>query len=723
MAGTEVIPAAAARSSSSWTLSAGAATIADEDDRSGILRRIRRHKYVAAGVFVLALGLVGAIYAVAPRSYQGRAEVMLATPEPLLGDVDSTIEAKQGDPADVASQVVVLASSNLLQRVAAEPAVAMLLNRECEARRSQPLGRLVDLVRPADCDQYKTDPVAGARYLYDRVDVSTDGQSRVIELIYNSPIAAASQLVPNAIADAFIAEKLQDRLDSRLAAVNWLRAEIARISTDLVKTEAEIEAFHREHGLVRGETSLLAEEELTEVGQQLTNARAAQSQAAAELGELRRGAGSAPATLNNQVIADIKQQLAIVAAAAADYDATRGPAYPWLIGLRQKQASLRTQLNYETARIGASLEQEYAAATAKVAALADQLKDARVEVAAQSDAATRIASLQRHAEVQRELFLDLSKKIDTLEIERRILTGNARVVGFAQYPDKIHFPRKLPFILGGLMLAAAASIGVTLLLDRGDATVRTKRGLERAAGIPMLGYIPAIRKATLASCRQVQRPGALQDAARRLFANCVLTQAAAPRTILISSALAGDGKTFVALALAVFAARSGRRVLAIEADLRRPDFSAALAVHSKRGLADYLRGDARCEEIVVPNALAGLDVIIAGRPTFDSTELISNGRVKDLLAWAQGRYDTVLIDGPPTEALVDARLLAREVDGVLFCARWGSSDPELVGEAVRGLAGDGARVLGLAINRVVIAQLRLYERRGRSAAGYRLQLS
>jgi capsular exopolysaccharide synthesis family protein len=357
-----------------------------------------------------------------------------------------------------------------------------------------------------------------------------------------------------------------------------------------------------------------------------------------------------------------------------------------------------------------SLQKEYATTTARVATLQKQLENAKQSVAAGTDAETQIASLQRHADVQRELYIDLSKKVDALETERRVVGGNVHVISYAQLPEGVAFPRKLPFILGGMMVAAAASLGTTMLLDRSDKTVRSKRGLQLAAGVPVLGYIPALRRTQLANCREVLAPSALQEAVRKLYAHCVLMHdTGRPQSILVSSTLPGDGKTFVTLALAQFAAASGQRVLAIEGDLRRPDFHRALSENSSPGLSGYLRGDVECEEVVHGSHVAGLDLILAGKPALNSTELISNGRIGDLLAWARSRYELILIDSPPSQVLMDSHLLASRVDGVLYCARWGISDTRLISDAVQELVSRGARVLGIAIDRVDARQLPFYD--------------
>jgi capsular exopolysaccharide synthesis family protein len=683
----------------------------DEAEGLNLFSRLRRRKLVLCVIFLLTLGFTGAIYAVVPRTYQGQASIILAASEPVLGGKDPVVEQRLGDPADLQSQALVLHSLNLLHSVGSEPSIAALIKRECELRKTEPLARVREIVRPTDCNIYQTNKVAAAQYLQAYLGVSADGRSRVINVADSSPLPEAAELIPNAVIKAYLAERLKDQLNSRLVAVDWLRSEMDRVSKDLTDTETRIGAFHRQHDLMRGETSSLDAEQLTLADRELASARAAQSEAAAQLNQLASGAADAPATLQSRTVNDIKQEISRVEAQAAALESSHGAAYPPLVALRQQQAALNNRLNREMARVAASLRQTQAAAAAKVAALERQLGEAKRRVGNATNAQTQIASLQRHADVQRELYVDLAKKIDALEIERRVLNGNTRVVSDAQYPTEPASPRKFSFALGSLLLALATSVGGTLMLDRSDRTVRTKRRLERVAGVPVLSHIPELRPGQLASCRQVMNPSALQEAIRQLFANCVLMHGNnSPRSILVTSALPKDGKTFVTLALAQFAARTGRRVLAIEGDLRRPDFEHALLLRGTRGLSEYLRGDAEFEEVLLPSRVPRLDVIVAGRPTFDSTELVSNGRISALLSSALDRYDLVLLDGPPTEVLADAHLLGREVDGVLFCARWGASDMRTVTQAVQELAAQGARVLGLAIDRVIPRQLPLYNK-------------
>jgi len=149
-------------------------------------------------------------------------------------------------------------------------------------------------------------------------------------------------------------------------------------------------------------------------------------------------------------------------------------------------------------------------------------------------------------------------------------------------------------------------------------------------------------------------------------------------------------------------------VLAVEADMRRPGWREALRIDANGpGLADVLRGAADTQDALRRTTL-GFDVLTAGAATIASTELLSNGRITPLLAWARQHYDLVLIDSPPSQRLMDAHLLAGQVDAVLFCARWGHSSLDAVAEGVRDMRQAGGKVIGVALSMVKPREYPLY---------------
>jgi uncharacterized protein involved in exopolysaccharide biosynthesis/Mrp family chromosome partitioning ATPase len=193
-----------------------------------------------------------------------------------------------------------------------------------------------------------------------------------------------------------------------------------------------------------------------------------------------------------------------------------------------------------------------------------------------------------------------------------------------------------------------------------------------------------------------QQDPAYQAALRDLAASLVSgARAGACQKILMTAPGAGEGKTFLTLALAQHLAIAGRRVLAVECDLRTPRFEAALALAGGRGLQAVLLGDAQPGDVVVRTSIPNLDVIPAG-PASSQFDLLRRRQMSDLLLWSQS-YEVVLVDGPIPAVLMDVGVLARQVDGVLLSMRAGSFS---IGEAVAttsAIKAAGGKVLGIAM--------------------------
>jgi succinoglycan biosynthesis transport protein ExoP len=203
------------------------------------------------------------------------------------------------------------------------------------------------------------------------------------------------------------------------------------------------------------------------------------------------------------------------------------------------------------------------------------------------------------------------------------------------------------------------------------------------------GRLPSLRLAL----RLAQLDLPLQAALKRLSTALALA-GGKPRTILVTSFGPGEGKSFTTLALAQYAASTGRRVLVVDCDLRQPTFEAALGLRPPFGLSDALRGTVSPREATMTTELATLDQLSAGSPAIDASELLARPQLPELLLWAQ-KYDLVLLDGPSSP--VDAAILAKHVDGVLCCARWGHSSPPDAAQALTRIRDAGGHVLGIAV--------------------------
>jgi succinoglycan biosynthesis transport protein ExoP len=685
-------------------------------EEAGLAIRLRRQKATFLLVFAGVLGIAGLVFLITPNSYLATGAVIVTSRSAQIAgnDVSPAAEQKLGDPADMDSQIIVAKSPRLLARMTNIPGVLQAVQQDCEAVRwDAPVNRLRAVIgwpaRP--CDMQRPNGKA-VDWLQERFRVAGIGRSRVIQIAYQSQSPEAAAVLVNGLVDTYLAQGTTDEHRSLDEAATWVRTELDRIAIELRDSERTIESFRRDHGLVRGQTASIASERLTQVSQQLAAAEAAASNAAAKLDQLRNGAGDAHQTLDSRTIADLKQKLAEVQGTIANMTSGYGSSYPKLVALKTQRSDLERQIVQETSRIKSSIEGDYAIASAQVSALRQQLADVKKDVGVGGLAETQIASMVRDNEVKRELYIDLSKKANDLEAQRRLLTGDVQLVNHASPPTKAASPTPLLFGMAGLMAASILAVAAALLRDRADQTVRSTARVWNATDVSVLGHIPFMRQPVGGTARSVGllgSPSALQEAIRSLYARCItLGGPVRPCTLLIASAGACEGKSFLTLALAQFGAASGRRVLAVEADMRKPGWRSSLDLRDAGpGLVDVLQGVGDYGEALRSTAL-GFDVLLAGVPTIASTELLSNGRITPFLEWARQHYDLVLIDSPPSQWLMDAQLLAGKVDAVLFCARWGHSSLEAVAQGVRDMRQAGGRVIGVALSMVKLGEYPLY---------------
>ena len=675
----------------------------DAEPQPGLLSQIWHRRGVFAATFCATCALVAGALMLMPVSYVAAGSVIVGDREPLVGSSSPAWAQKLGDPADMESNLLLIRSPRLLRMLASEPTTGPAVEADCQGVARQPLARL----RPFDCSRL-AGPEAQLLWTQDRFTAGAVGRSRVIQVSYKSPVPDVAQTLVNGLIKAFLDDQHSKMLRSRDDALDWVRQRLMQVDTELRRDESGIEEFRKAHGLVRGSVGPLTSERLTSAVQQLSEAKAAEAEAALRVRELAGGAGSSRQALDSRTVADLKQQLAQASAQASSAAQRLGAGHPQLIAARRQQADFAARIAVETGQIGDAARRNLDAAHARVAAMTAELAR-RTEAASQTaESETQIASMVRELEIKRGSYIDLSQRISQLETERRILEPSTQLVNLAELPVRPAFPQRMPFLAGGVTLAGVLATAMALV------SYRPEQGgplaLNRMTRVPILAQIPSLRlrRTTAKDLLGRKRAVPLQDALAQLDLDVPLQEAVRVlharlalagfgtrwRSLLVTSEVSGEGKTFLTLALARFARAAGRRVLVIESDLRRPFLASALNGPPSPGLTGYLEGGA--VDVVQLAALPGVDVILSGEPSQSSTELFTGPRFAELLEWAS-RYDLVLIDSAPVGLLMDAALIAPLANGVMFCLRAGRPPSTDALNTLPDLQRANGNLVGLAI--------------------------
>ncbi len=276
-------------------------------------------------------------------------------------------------------------------------------------------------------------------------------------------------------------------------------------------------------------------------------------------------------------------------------------------------------------------------------------------------------------------------------------------------------PRKTLNIGLGIILGLALGLAAAILREVLDNTVRSPQTLRTLTDAPVLGVIAADRgskKSPLIVDNHARSVRA--EAFRQLRTNLQFIDAARPVGVLVvTSSIANEGKSTTAINLAVSFSDSGRRVLLIEADLRRPRVAEYLGLEGAVGLTNVLVGQAAIDDVLQPWGRGGLTVLPSGTIPPNPSELMGSPLMAELIVQLRKSFDMIIIDTPPLLPVTDAAVASRLADGVVVVVRYGKTSRNQVSTALRSLAAVDARVLGTVLTMSPVKGAEAY-----SAYGY-----
>jgi capsular exopolysaccharide synthesis family protein len=299
--------------------------------------------------------------------------------------------------------------------------------------------------------------------------------------------------------------------------------------------------------------------------------------------------------------------------------------------------------------------------------------------------------LEQNQQLTMTLRLDKSVQID--------------VRSKAVAPRRRAQPKLEIWLPASAILGLGLAIGVAMLIELTDTSVRTPRDVMRQS-LPILGTIPVtdddeieierVETASLDAPHSI-----LAEAFRNLRTNLFFCAPAEQQsTVLVTSPSGGNGKTTVAVNLAISVALSGRRVLLVDANFRRSALPKLFPGVPTEGLSNILIGQGRLDAYSTSTAVPGLDVLGAGPIPPNPAELLGSSYLRDLIADARTRYDQVVFDGPPLLLVSDAMVLAASVDGVIMVCQYRVTSRGALQRSATQLASMGARIFGAVLNRV-----------------------
>lgn len=686
--------------------------------------RRRLRLFLAVAIAIFAVVVINTLNAT--PLYTTSASVLLDPRKVQVTNVQDVLPGLPSDSSMVDTEVEVLKSRQLAERVV----TALKLDQDPEFNGAlrQPHGLRAVLHGVKSMFTSGSPDAARQRLTQEQVDathqhivdallgglsVQRVGLTYVIDVSYTSTDPVKAAKIANAFADRYLLEQLEAKFDATRQANSWLNDRLGQLRGQVQEAEAAVEQYKIANNLLSSSGQTLTEQEISSYNQSVAQARAAQAEQEARLrsaqAQLASGSNGEDlgAALDSPVIQQLRSQRAQVSARVADLAGRYGPRHPEMLKAQRELQDIDAQIQAEIKRIISNLQAQAQVARDRTGSITGSLGSAKGLLAQNNRASVRLRELERNAEAVRTLYESYLNRFKETSTQQGIGTSDARVVSRAKVPGGPSSPRVMRNFLMGLLLAMGAGLAAVVVAEFLDTGLATGEDVERKLDTAHLGSLPHLSSVT--EDRNISpvefiidKPlSAFAEAFRSLRTSIRFSRLGeAVKTIVVTSALPGEGKTTTTVCLGRSAAQSGDRVVIVDCDLRRRNINRLVGVEVENGLLELLAGQVTLEEVLLQDEESGAYVLPLAKSSFTPKDVFGTAAMDRLLKTLAEKFDLILLDTAPVLAVTDTRVLAAKADAVVFLTRWRKTPQKPVELSLKSLAAAGAHIAGVALVQV-----------------------
>jgi len=555
--------------------------------------------------------------------------------------------------------------------------------------------------------------------------------TRLMEVAFESTDPQMAARILNAHLDNYIEQNYASRYEESKKASNWLETELDALSVRVRRSEDARIEYERNNQIwtvdEKSDRGNITTQRFADLNKELTDAESDSLKRQALYEFAKAGdLDAVPQLRDNAILQEMQRKQADLSIQYTDSVSQYGPNFPKVLRLQAQMKQLDDQMMRERKGIIAQLESEYREAKQHEDLLSRALDEQKAEVNAMSEKMIQYNILKREAEANKTLYDSLQTKLKEAQISSSLKSSNIRIVDPAMVPSAPSRPSKSRNITLAFLVGLVGGIGLALLREYLDNTVKTPDDIETLARLPSLAVVPAFfgegttspkrsglfknaastngHEKRIELVAQHLPKSQMSEAFRALRTALLLSRPDhPPQVILVTSALPREGKTTAAANLAVTLAQLGDKTVLVDADLRKPGIGRLLNLGTGKyaGLSSYLAGVSTLDLVTVPHpSIPNLAAIPTGPLPPNPADLLSSHKLTEAIAELRKKFKFVVIDSPPIMAATDAVILSVQADGVLLIVRSGETPKEAFSRTRDLLVSVNARLLGVVLNAV-----------------------
>jgi uncharacterized protein involved in exopolysaccharide biosynthesis/Mrp family chromosome partitioning ATPase len=546
---------------------------------------------------------------------------------------------------------------------------------------------------------------------YNALNVGRDAGSDVIQIGFDSQDPELAAAVPNGLLDIYLDERRSSTRSDLDAAIGWLRQRIATQQGRLDTARDAASRYRETAGMVSNDAQAEEIRSVTDLSSRLDDIARGRAEAGTAISALETGNDEAIARIDvPDSIGVLQRKLGGKNKELDGLLRTYGERADEVVSLRAEMLKIRADLDFEINRYLQTQRAKQATFERQESVAQQALAEARARLSRSAVAQTELTRLSRIADTEQAALDKLEDQERDLVAQAALPAVEVEVLSAATVPLRPQGRGRLFYLLGTMLASISVAVTAAFVLEVMDKSVRSHEQLDGIANTVPAGLLPTLSKRAGKNLPLVfgqSEGGIFSEAVRAMV--MALKQANGgqfPGSVLVTSAHGGEGKTLVARSLAIELAATGRSVLLVDGDLRSGDLGSLLKSGVKKGLNEFLAGEADLAEIIHHHTNSGIDFIARGAPSQQRRPDFAGIAEIATMAKANGRL--LIVDSAPILASADTAYLAGVTDAALLVVQWGKTrrrSVELAAQRLDGLGGSDTLVV---VNKVEPRRHALY---------------
>ncbi|MDH5231358.1 MAG: polysaccharide biosynthesis tyrosine autokinase [Gammaproteobacteria bacterium] len=550
-----------------------------------------------------------------------------------------------------------------------------------------------------------------------RLSISPVRKTQLVNISFESHDAELSATIANTLATVYIESHLEARLDMTRTAATWLTDRMSGLKIKLNEAEQRLQSYRDAENLVdvKGVRTLIAKE-LDEITSNLVEARKKKDEAENLYNQVRLAENpqAVPVVLDHRSIQTLKVTETRAEQKIAELAKRYGPEHPKMISAQSELRSIQDKLTGQVQTVIESIKKNYEVHKRNESDLNVSMEESLAKVQAINRKEYRLRELERDVEANRKLYDTFFTRFQETDATQDFQAVNARIADPAVAPLKAAKPRKGLSVIIAFIVTLMIGVLLAFLLEHLDNTFTNSADVEDKLNTPLLGLGPKVKLKSNVDLDPVavfnsEEHMGFAESIRTIRTGLILSGLDNPHQVtVVTSSVPGEGKTTIASCLAI-AMGQLENVLLIDADMRRPSIGETFKLPPRLpGLSNLVAQTESLEQCIHSNISANIDILPSGIIPPNPLELLSSSNFNQLLHTLKQKYDRIIIDTAPTQAVSDALILATKADAVIYVVKADETPHHLARNGIGRLKATNAKIAGAILNQLDTSKISKY---------------